>query len=599
MSAVRPPTQASIETWSTRGSNLASLAGVVAIALAAAALLVLARFDAAVLLEYAAQLGRPGQAALLDLAAVHALQGRALLLGGVYGAVAGSVLVFHAPVRRNLAWALAWLLALPRRLADAWSHLGARDRRDALTVTALTLLAGLLAVLHVQQVIRLDEASTFRAFGTRPIFVSLCVYLTPNNHVLHSVLLKLSTLVFGDALWAIRLPALTGAVTLVPLAYGVGRRYFDRDVALITAGLLASSAALVDLATNARGYSLMIGFFLAMLLVAPSAVEGRRSAWVGVVVLAALGAWTVPVMVLPFATVVLFMIAAQLRARGTRELGVFARRLGGATAATAVAVTLLYSPMLLTVGLVPSDLATILQKNTADSPAALAARSGLVISWLWDLVTLTWPQWLAAVSLALVGIGAGASLVRWRSAFVLLWAAIVPLVVFTVATGIIVPPWSLSFFTPLYLAFAAAGAAWIMRFLTGRPWPLAAATLVVALNLATLTAADYPRDRLAYIGYPDAPEAARHLADSTGSGVRYVGSMIDLRPVSYYLYRRGLPFECPLHVPGDGARTVWVIDCSRHAVDAADLEALGREGYRLMETRDLSGSRLLRYERRG
>ena len=59
---------------------------------------------------------------------------------------------------------------------------------------------------------RFDEAFTFLRFASQPLLEGLTTYAEPNNHLFHTLLVHISTSLFGDQPWAIRLPALLAGV---------------------------------------------------------------------------------------------------------------------------------------------------------------------------------------------------------------------------------------------------------------------------------------------------------------------------------------------------------------------------------------------------
>ena len=61
-----------------------------------------------------------------------------------------------------------------------------------------------------------DEIVTVTFFAGCPIGHLLSFYPYPNNHILHSLLLK-PLLLAGDAEWLIRIPALAAGVAAIPL----------------------------------------------------------------------------------------------------------------------------------------------------------------------------------------------------------------------------------------------------------------------------------------------------------------------------------------------------------------------------------------------
>ena len=157
-----------------------------------------------------------------------------------------------------------------------------------------------LRLVHLDQPVRYDEAVTFLEYVARPLGRALALYDLPNNHLFHTFLAHLSVSAFGDGPVALRLPAFAAGVMVPPAVYVAGRSVHGRDVGLVAAALAAASPALVLFSANARGYSLVVLAFLA--LVPPAATLRRRSspvAWLVFATVAALGAWAMPTMLYP------------------------------------------------------------------------------------------------------------------------------------------------------------------------------------------------------------------------------------------------------------------------------------------------------------
>ncbi|MDP2975574.1 MAG: hypothetical protein Q8N45_05105, partial [Anaerolineales bacterium] len=96
-------------------------------------------------------------------------------------------------------------------------------------------LAALLVIMTLAVIYRLeyiysslhhDEAYTYVAFA-HSLFAAATDYHLPNNHVFHSILVYFSTQLFGIQPWAVRLPAFTAGVLLVPAAYWLAKRLYD------------------------------------------------------------------------------------------------------------------------------------------------------------------------------------------------------------------------------------------------------------------------------------------------------------------------------------------------------------------------------------
>lgn len=195
---------------------------------------------------------------------------------------------------------------------------------------------------YLSQPMRNDEAATYLFYVRKPPLYGLVSYTLPNNHILHTLLVSASTFVFGNHPWAIRLPAFIAGVAMIPLTYVVAKRMFDDRTGLIASGLVASSSVLIELSTNARGYTIVAAAFLALLALAQGLTDSGL--WHRFALIAALGFFTIPTMLFPFGVVVTWL-AARLR-RDRAALMLLAR----AVVRTAVLTVLLYLPALLWTG---------------------------------------------------------------------------------------------------------------------------------------------------------------------------------------------------------------------------------------------------------
>ena len=116
---------------------------------------------------------------------------------------------------------------------------------------------------------RVDEAAAWLFYSSKSALYALVSYTLPNNHVFHSMLVSVSTFIFGNHPWAIRLPAFVAGVAMIPMSYVAAKRFYGEGAGLITAAFVASSSVLVEFSTNARGYTLVAAIFLALILLAP------------------------------------------------------------------------------------------------------------------------------------------------------------------------------------------------------------------------------------------------------------------------------------------------------------------------------------------
>jgi len=341
-----------------------------------------------------------------------------LRLAGAVLAVAGLALV----AGRGQAAVLVGdaLGAAPRFRADL-AH-GARTVRGE-SATHLVALAAIavgavaLRLAFLGQPIRYDEALTFTEFASRPLYYALSYYPDPNNQLLHTLLVHVAWSLFGDAPWAVRLPAFLAGILVVPATYVVARLVYGRDAALLAAALVAASSSLVEYSTNARGYSLLtLWFLVALALAAYVAATGNRLAAVALAGAAALGFYTIPTMLYAFAVVMVWLAWALLslslglsrsQASGQPRAGAVLT-LAGVLGATALLTFLLYLPPIIVSGpenLLSNRFVTPLDATSFATDLPRSLRS------TWDL----WTRDLPAPVVVLLVLGFAGALVRRRA----------------------------------------------------------------------------------------------------------------------------------------------------------------------------------------
>src|SRR4051812_35335537 len=115
------------------------------------------------------------------------------------------------------------LHAEDRRLrAGGWSSWIA-SRADLLWLTAITLAGAYCRLRFLNAPIRYDEAFTFLIF-VKNGFAQLFEYPLPNNHILHTLLVRCTTDLFGHELPVIRLTAFVSGTALSPLTFRLCRK---------------------------------------------------------------------------------------------------------------------------------------------------------------------------------------------------------------------------------------------------------------------------------------------------------------------------------------------------------------------------------------
>lgn len=170
--------------------------------------------------------------------------------------------------------------------------------KKSITVLFLIFLSGItLRLNHLMQPINYDEAFSFIYFINRPLYIALSDYSYPNNHLFHTFLSHVSTGIFGDALGAIRLPALIAGIFIPVLVFFLGRKVANKQVGLLAAAACAVFYPLVGFSVLARGYTLVTFFFLLCCITAIDVTKMQRGASYWFALLAVLGVYTVPVFI--------------------------------------------------------------------------------------------------------------------------------------------------------------------------------------------------------------------------------------------------------------------------------------------------------------
>ena len=188
-----------------------------------------------------------------------------------------------------------------RTVRDAASCLRETFRFRRRLGVATGLLASMLLFSVLQSVVpmRTDEAATVMSHGLANPLVIMGNYNTPNNHMLHSLLVWASIQCFGSEPWAVRLPAMLFCVACVPLIAIAATRLRGELAGVIAATIFVCLPSTLELATNARGYPIVIAAMLVMIALLSKLERDRSGAGFLFVMAGALGLMAVPVMVYP------------------------------------------------------------------------------------------------------------------------------------------------------------------------------------------------------------------------------------------------------------------------------------------------------------
>jgi hypothetical protein len=148
----------------------------------------------------------------------------------------------------------------------------------------------LLALLAVGTAIRFvglggdlwhDELFTWLGLVKLPFLRILSEYPDDNQHLVFTLASHLSTLVFGERFWAVRLPSLVFGVASLAATWRLGRLLLGEREAFFATALLTFSYHHVWFSGNARGYTaLLLATLVATELFLRALEDGRWRTWV-------------------------------------------------------------------------------------------------------------------------------------------------------------------------------------------------------------------------------------------------------------------------------------------------------------------------------
>jgi mannosyltransferase len=133
-------------------------------------------------------------------------------------------------------------------------------QRDTGLIVAFTLSALLLRLWEINADLWLDEIMTVVGYMRLPPLEAATTFHAANQHLLNSVLGSISIRIFGETVWAVRLPALLFGVATVPVFFLLAKAVIKRHEAIFATLFLTLSYHHVWFSQNARGYSAMIFF---------------------------------------------------------------------------------------------------------------------------------------------------------------------------------------------------------------------------------------------------------------------------------------------------------------------------------------------------
>lgn len=150
--------------------------------------------------------------------------------------------------------------------------------------------------------IRFDEAISWRDYSKQPFWVTASKYDTPNNHIFYNLITGQIITLFGSSLPALRMAAFCSGLGVVCFTMLIMCEWLGKTTGFCCALMILLAPGYYEYSIYARGYSLQTFLWLCSALFLWNALRCRNLSSLFVAsFFAALGFWTVPTMMYPFA----------------------------------------------------------------------------------------------------------------------------------------------------------------------------------------------------------------------------------------------------------------------------------------------------------
>ena len=139
---------------------------------------------------------------------------------------------------------------------------GPWSRAEVGAAVGIMLLGAALRIPSLGRGLWFDEIQTYVDYVRLPLRHIVSTFDSQNQHLLYSILARISVVLFGGTAWALRLPAVCLGVASLGALIWFGERVTSRREALLAATILAVSYHHVWFSQNARGYTGLLFFTL-------------------------------------------------------------------------------------------------------------------------------------------------------------------------------------------------------------------------------------------------------------------------------------------------------------------------------------------------
>src|SRR6185436_11631170 len=183
-------------------------------------------------------------------------------------------------------------------------------RGALLAMAGLSVLAFALRLPGLNSSMWLDEILTMVRFARPPAWQILTSFPDQNQHMLYSLLAHASMRIFGEHVWALRLPSVFFGAASIWALFLVGRKLIGEKQSLLACCLMTVSYHHIWFSGNARGYMGLLFFtLLATWLWLEAMDRNSGRAWMAYVAAIVFGMWIHMTMLFVAAThAVIFLV---------------------------------------------------------------------------------------------------------------------------------------------------------------------------------------------------------------------------------------------------------------------------------------------------
>jgi Dolichyl-phosphate-mannose-protein mannosyltransferase len=446
------------------------------------------------------------------------------------------------------------------RATRQWFLTTGQMRHASSWLALIIVIGAAVRSFFLAQSMQYDEAYTFLNFVNGGIS-SHFFYPLPNNHVLHTLLVRMSVELLGSHPVAIRLPAVLAGLLAIPLTFCLSRSVNGNSRSgFFAAALVAVFPYLILYDTMARGYSLVVLLSLCLVGLGLRVIEHpsiRLCSLMALVI--ALGVLNMPSFLFPTAGVFCW-ISMMLVQRGRKPVWVLAHVLTPC-ALMAVALTgLFYTPVAIAsngidsvinnrfvkslpweefLNRLPVHISVTARRFLRDIPTPIRFVF-LVLLVVGFYATARERRWSTFMLLPAVAIGGAGILFAYHAIpYDRTWIYLLPLIFVLMDTGL--------------AAVAKCSAVYIKRvslLLAG-----CAAVLIMNRNMIS-----------SYADFPEAPALVDVLSGEMTPADRLVVQFPANAPMHFYMWYRNVPRE---RSPAQGAvvgREFFVVKPSRYSL---------------------------------